>query len=71
MGVPYATINSMKIPLVDASGNLVSPAVKDGRFYLPLRAACNTIFGVEVEWVQNNQAVIVNSNGTLTELPRY
>lgn len=70
-GDPYAIINSTKVPLIDASGKLVSPVIKDGRFYLPLRATCNTVFGVEVSYVQDKNAVIVNSNGTLPVMPLY
>lgn len=70
-GVPYATINSSKVPLVDAKGELVSPIIKEGRFYLPLRATCNTVFGVNVDWIGESDAVIVNSSGTMTELPLF
>ncbi len=70
-GSSYATINGMDIPLVDANGKLVSPVIKDGRFYLPLRATCSTIFGVDVEWVADKNAVIVNSNGTMPTFPQF
>ncbi len=70
-GSTYATINGMTVPLVDASGKLVSPVIKDGRFYLPLRATCSTIFGVDVTWVQDQNAVIVNSNGSTPVMPVY
>ncbi len=70
-GSTYATINGMNVPLVDASGKLVAPVIKDGRFYLPLRATCSTIFGVEVTWVSDQNAVIVNSNGYMPVLPQF
>ncbi len=70
-GASYAVINGMKLPLIDAGGQLVSPVIRDGRFYLPLRATCNTVFGVEVTWLQDSNAVIVNSNGTTPTLPTF
>lgn len=66
---PYAVVDGVDIPLIDANGNLVSPVIKEGRFYLPLRAACNTVFGVEVSYVADQNAVIVNSNGYEPVMP--
>ncbi len=59
-GQTYATVNGVKIPLLDAKGNLVAPVVKDGRFYLPLRAASKTVFGVEVNYDAAAKTVTLN-----------
>ncbi len=70
-GSSYAIINGAQVPLIDANGKLVTPVIKDGRFYLPLRATCKTVFGVEVEWVADKNAVVVNSNGSTITFPQF
>ncbi len=51
VGNKYATVNGVQRPLIDANGKFVTPVTKDGRFYLPLRAAGKTVFGVDVDYV--------------------
>ncbi len=58
--VSYATVDGVRIPLLDAKGNLVTPVIKDGRFYLPLRAAAKTVFGVETQFDAATKAVTLN-----------
>ncbi len=59
-GSSYATVNGVKLPLLDAKGNLVTPVIKDGRFYLPLRATAKTVFGVEVDYNEADKSVVLN-----------
>ncbi len=67
-GSSYAVIDGVKVPLLDAKGNLVSPVIKDGRFYLPLRAASKTVFGVDTDFDAATKAVTLNptTDATLT-----
>ncbi len=67
-GSSYAVVDGVKVPLLDAKGNLVSPVIKDGRFYLPLRAASKTVFGVDTEFDAATKAVTLNptKDSTLT-----
>ncbi len=59
-GNKYATVNGQNIPLIDANGNIVTPVIKEGRFYLPLRATSKTIFGVEVDYNTADKSVVLN-----------
>ncbi len=59
-GNSYATVNGKRIALTDANGNLVTPVVKEGRFYLPLRAVAMSVFGIEVEYDVTDKSVTLN-----------
>lgn len=59
-GNKYATVNGQNLPLIDANGNIVTPVIKEGRFYLPLRACAKTLFGVDVSYNSNDKSVVLN-----------
>ncbi len=59
-GSSYVVVDGVRKPLIDANGSLVAPVVKDGRFYLPLRACGTTMFGVDVAYNAADKSVVVN-----------
>ncbi len=59
-GSNYVVIDGVRKPLIDANGKLVAPVVKDGRFYLPLRACGTTMFGVDVQYNAADKSVVIN-----------